>query len=81
MFKISKGCVIKILHNPLHTKEILNMAHLNTLFSQVLSLDPQTCFSETGSEAQNRTRFPQIWIQRTVHGHGFYPTRRKALHA
>ena len=46
MFKISKGYAMRILHNPLHAKEILNMAHHNTLFSQTLSLIPRHIFQK-----------------------------------
>ena len=46
MFKISKDYAMKILHNHLHTKEILNMAHHNTLFSQTLSLIPRHVFQK-----------------------------------
>ena len=46
MFKISKGYAIRILPNPLHTKEILNMAHHNTLFSQTLSFIPRHVFQK-----------------------------------
>jgi len=53
MFKISEGYAMQILHNPLHTKEILNMAHHNTLFSQTLSLIPRHVFQKL--EAKHKT--------------------------
>jgi hypothetical protein len=46
MFKISKGYATRSLHKPLHAKEILNMAHHNTLFSQILSLIPRHVFQK-----------------------------------
>ena len=57
------------------------MAQHNTLFSQTLSSDPQTCFSKTGNRAQNRTRFPQIQLQRTARRHVLHPACRKAFPA
>jgi len=53
MFKISKGYAMRILHNPLHIKEILNMAHRTTLFSQTLSLIPRHVFQKL--EAKHKT--------------------------
>ena len=44
---------MRILHNPLHTKEILNMAHHNTLFSQTLSLIHRHVFQKL--EAKHKT--------------------------
>ena len=46
MFKISTGYATRFLHKPLHTKEILNMAHHNTLFFQTLSLIPRHVFQK-----------------------------------
>jgi hypothetical protein len=46
MFKISKGYATRSLPKPLHAKEILNMAHHNTLFSQILSLIPRHVFQK-----------------------------------
>jgi len=46
MFKISEGYAIRFLTKSLHTKEILNMAHHNTLFSQMLSLIPRHIFQK-----------------------------------
>ena len=41
MFKISEVHAIKKVANPLQLKEILNMSHTTTLFSQMLSLIPR----------------------------------------
>jgi glycosyltransferase involved in cell wall biosynthesis len=46
MFKISNGYAIRFLHKSLHTKEILNMAHHNTLFAQTLSFIPRHVFQK-----------------------------------
>jgi len=46
MFKISKGYVIRRLAKSLHTKEILNMSHHTTLFSQTLSFIPRHIFQK-----------------------------------
>ena len=53
MFKISKGYAIRFLLNPLHTKEILNMAHHTSLFAQMLSLIPRHVFQKL--EHRHRT--------------------------
>jgi len=44
---------MRILHNTLHTKEILNMSHHNTLFHQTLSLIPRHVFQKL--EARHKT--------------------------
>jgi hypothetical protein len=46
MFKIPEGHATRLLHKSLHAKEILNMAHHNTLFSQTLSLIPRHVFQK-----------------------------------
>jgi hypothetical protein len=46
MFKISKNYATRILPKPLHSKEILNMSHHNTLFSQTLALIPRHIFQK-----------------------------------
>jgi len=46
MFKISYGYATRFLHKPLHAKEILNMSHHTTLFSQTLSLIPRHVFQK-----------------------------------
>ncbi|SBV92063.1 transposase [uncultured delta proteobacterium] len=53
MFKISEVYATKQLHNPLQPKEILNMSHHNTLFSQMLSLIPRHVFQKL--EARHKT--------------------------
>ena len=53
MFKISNSYAIRVLQKPLHTKEILNMAYHNTLFSQTLSLIPRHVFQKL--EAKHKT--------------------------
>jgi hypothetical protein len=46
MFKISKVYATKKLSKPLQPKEILNMSHTTTLFSQTLSLIPRHVFQK-----------------------------------
>jgi len=46
MFKISEGYATRFLHKPSHAKEILNMGHHTTLFSQTLSLIPRHVFQK-----------------------------------
>ena len=46
MFKISEVQAIKKVANPLQLKEILNMSHTATLFSQTLSLIPRHVFQK-----------------------------------
>lgn len=46
MFKISKIYATKKASKPLQLKEILNMAHTTTLFSQMLSLIPRHIFQK-----------------------------------
>ena len=53
MFKISREYAIRFLPKSLHAKEILNMAHHNTLFSQTLSLIPRHVVQKL--EARHKT--------------------------
>jgi len=46
MFKISKEYANRIFPNPLHSKDILNMSHHDTLLSQTLSLVPRHVFQK-----------------------------------
>jgi len=53
MFKISRENANGVLRKPPHSKEILNMSHHNTLFSQTLSLIPRHVFQQL--EARHKT--------------------------
>ena len=53
MFKIYLENASDLLPNPLHSKEISNMSHHNTLLSQTLSLVPRHIFQKL--EARHKT--------------------------
>jgi hypothetical protein len=80
MFKISKLYATKELSITLQLKEILNMSHHNTLFSQMLSLIPSQIFFAVGTALSDS---PPHRSLRAVFPHKAPPTDtwRKSAHS
>ncbi len=73
MSKISSGYAMQMEPNPLHKKEILDMAHANTIFHQVLSLIPRYEFEvlarkhSTGRRSRTFSRWNQFACLLFIH--------------